>query len=153
MEAYEQQLVTLGKVLAEEQRRGCDNRAVLGGIELFLDTWKREAEQAGHAVADVQQILVLLGGYAYFSQEEREQRLGQVLERLRAVYRETRVQESRGQESGVRSHQGSGVRGQGRRRSKQAGSKNRRSLGQPQRKESTNFCHCHWIHPSSRCRG
>ena len=112
MEAYEQQLVTLGKVLAEEQRRGCDNRAVLGGIELFLDTWKREAEQAGHAVADVQQILVLLGGYAYFSQEEREQRLGQVLERLRAVYRETRVQESRVQESGVRSHQGSGVRGQ-----------------------------------------
>lgn len=89
----DEQLIKLGKVLAEEQRRGCDNRAVVGGLERFLDVWLNETHTntMDDVSARVQAPLRLLHGYSTLSLPERQQRLDQVLVDLRALYREQKA--------------------------------------------------------------
>lgn len=82
-------IVKLGKVLAEEQRRGCDNRAVLVGIEQFITDWQRESPDAA-ALPTVQQTLALLNGYAAKTPETRQQPVQTALEMLRSCYREAK---------------------------------------------------------------
>ena len=40
------QIIQLGKVLAEEQRRGCDDGAAEGGLERFLVAWRLASARA-----------------------------------------------------------------------------------------------------------
>ncbi|MFL5805980.1 MAG: ATP-dependent DNA helicase RecG [Roseiflexaceae bacterium] len=81
------QIVQLGKVLREEQERGCDDGAVADGLERFLTSWRLEADGAlGHE--PVQQALELLAGYAMFDAPTRRARVGVALEGLRELWRE-----------------------------------------------------------------
>jgi ATP-dependent DNA helicase RecG len=91
------QIIQLGKVLREEQDRGCDDGAVAGGIERFLTGWRLQANGALQ-YAPVQQTLELLAGYAVFDEPTRRARIGIALEQLRELFREG----ARGQGSGVR---------------------------------------------------
>ena len=86
MEAKDQ-IIQLGKVLAEEQRRGCDDGAAEGGLERFLTSWRLAADGA-LAYPPVQQTLELLSGYAMFDAPTRRARIGIALEGLRALFRE-----------------------------------------------------------------
>jgi predicted flap endonuclease-1-like 5' DNA nuclease len=68
----------LAKVLRLEQKQGCQDRAVIGGLDSFVARWCREsAESVGPervaAVAD------LLAGYADQSEATRADRLARVL--------------------------------------------------------------------------
>src|SRR5690348_15213876 len=74
MEAKDQ-IIQLGKVLAEEQRRGCDDGAAAGGLERFLTNWRLQADGALQHTP-VQQALELLAGYAMFDAPTRRARVG-----------------------------------------------------------------------------
>src|SRR5215475_12076038 len=80
------QIIQLGKVLREEQDRGCDDGAAAGGLERFLTGWRKEADGALQH-EPVQQALALLAGYAMFDQTTRRARVGIALEGLRALFR------------------------------------------------------------------
>jgi ATP-dependent DNA helicase RecG len=80
------QIIQLGKVLREEQERGCDDGAVAGGIERFLTGWRMQANGALQ-YAPVQQTLELLAGYAVFDEPTRRARVGIALEQLRELFR------------------------------------------------------------------
>lgn len=80
------QIIRLGKLLAEEQRRGCDDSTVDGGLERFLVSWRMEAGMALR-YEPVQQALELLAGYALLDQQTRRARVGIALESLRALFR------------------------------------------------------------------
>jgi ATP-dependent DNA helicase RecG len=80
------QIIQLGKILAEEQRRGCDDSAVEGGLERFLAYWRGEANGALN-VAAVQQALDLLDGYSQQPLAARQERLDRALADLRALFR------------------------------------------------------------------
>src|SRR5262245_4380665 len=81
------QIIQLGKVLAEEQRRGCDDGAAEGGLERFLTGWRLAADGALQHTP-VQQALELLSGYAMFDATTRRARVGIALEGLRSLFRE-----------------------------------------------------------------
>jgi ATP-dependent DNA helicase RecG len=81
------QIIQLGKVLREEQERGCDDNAAAGGIERFLTSWRLQANGALQH-APVQQTLELLAGYAVFDEPTRRARIGIALEQLRELFRE-----------------------------------------------------------------
>jgi ATP-dependent DNA helicase RecG len=91
------QIIQLGKVLAEELRRDCDDGAAPGGLERFLTGWRMEANGALQ-YPPVQQTLELLAGYAVFDETTRRARVGIALEALRALFRgqgaENREQET-----------------------------------------------------------
>lgn len=80
-------IVRLGKLLAEEQRQGYTNTAANGGIDTFLQAWREDAGDALHYPA-VQHALAHLHNYAAMPLAEREQRLCDVLERLRDLFRQ-----------------------------------------------------------------
>src|SRR5688500_16358222 len=75
------QIIQLGKVLREEQERGCDAGAVAGGVERCLTGWRLQANGALQH-APVQQTLELLAGYAVFDEPTRRARIGIALEQL-----------------------------------------------------------------------
>jgi ATP-dependent DNA helicase RecG len=89
-------IIRLGKVLAAEYRRGCDDGALEGGLEHFLAGWHADANGA-LAEPAVQVTLTLLTHYGAQSILERRTRVSQALDGLRALFRE----------------QGAGDRGQG----------------------------------------
>ncbi len=80
------QIIHLGQLLAEEQRRDCDDGAAAGGLERFLTAWRVEAGSALQ-YEPVQQTLELLTGYAMFDQATRRARIGIALESLRTLFR------------------------------------------------------------------
>jgi ATP-dependent DNA helicase RecG len=80
------QIIQLGKVLAEEQRRGCDDGAAPGGMERYLTGWRKDANGALQ-YPPVQQTLELLAGYSVFDETTRRARVGIALEALRALFR------------------------------------------------------------------
>ncbi|NTU82302.1 MAG: DNA helicase RecG, partial [Chloroflexales bacterium] len=79
-------IIRLGKVLASEYRRGCDDGAVDGGLAHFLSLWRAEAG-ADLVEPAVLRALDLLAGYGAQSILERRDRVGQALEGLRAIFR------------------------------------------------------------------
>jgi ATP-dependent DNA helicase RecG len=79
-------IVRLGKLLAAEQQRGCDDGAAEDGLETFLITWRTQANGA-LAEPAVQVALALLADYGAQTIGERRARLGQALEELRALFR------------------------------------------------------------------
>lgn len=87
-------IIRLGKALAAEQRRGCDDGAFEEGLDRFLSFWCAEASGA-LAVPAVQVALALLEEYGAQSLLERRSRMLQALDGLRAMFKE---QESGGQE-------------------------------------------------------
>ncbi len=81
-----EQIVTLGKVLAEEQRRGGDDGAVIDGLDRFIAAWRTESNRAREIPA-VQQALALLANYAHQPVDTRQVHLAQALELLRTLFK------------------------------------------------------------------
>jgi ATP-dependent DNA helicase RecG len=80
-------IIRLGKTLAAELRRGCDDRAAEGGMEQFLAAW-RAAANGDLAEPAVRSTLELLADYARQPVLERRLRVTQALELLRALFRQ-----------------------------------------------------------------
>ncbi len=80
-------IIELGKILAEEQQRGCDDGAVDDGLERYVATWSRQANGA-LTYPPVQQTLALLNGYSAMDATSRRARVGIALESLRSLFRE-----------------------------------------------------------------
>lgn len=53
----------LAKILAHEQKSGCKNSSVIGGVEKFVENWAQRTRNAENG-AGVQQVLDALNGYA-----------------------------------------------------------------------------------------
>lgn len=81
-----EQIITLGKVLAEEQRRGGDDGAVIDGLDSFIARWHAESNGV-RALPAVQEALALLTNYAHQPVDLRQAHLAQALELLRALFR------------------------------------------------------------------
>jgi ATP-dependent DNA helicase RecG len=79
-------IIKLGKILSEEERRGCDNTAVIGGLEQFVATWKENPDGVLELPA-VQKTLELLAGYDAQPVPTRRERLSEALETLRQIFR------------------------------------------------------------------
>lgn len=88
-----EQIVWLGKTLAAELRRGCDDRAVEGGLEQFIDVWRRQSNGVGDRPA-VKEALALLADYGCQSVQERRVHVSQALEILRSLFRRSSSQPS-----------------------------------------------------------
>lgn len=86
MQAREQ-IIKLGKVLAEEQRRGYDNGTFEAGLDQFITEWRTESNGALDIPA-VQQALALLENYGAQPLAQRQEHLPQALEGLRSIFRE-----------------------------------------------------------------
>src|SRR6187397_2813523 len=82
------QIIQLGKLLAEEQRRNFDDGAAPDGLERYLTGWRKDANGALQ-YPPVQQTLELLAGYGVFDETTRRARVGIALEGLRALFRPT----------------------------------------------------------------
>lgn len=82
----QEQIIKLGRVLAEEERRGHDDSAVAEGLEQFLADW-RSTTNGALAEPAVQAALALLQGYSDQPPVMRRERLGQALSGLRALFR------------------------------------------------------------------
>src|SRR5215213_8774240 len=80
------QIIQLGKLLAEEQRRNFDDSAAPDGLERYLTGWRKDANGALQ-YPPVQQTLELLAGYGVFDETTRRARVGIALEGLRALFR------------------------------------------------------------------
>jgi ATP-dependent DNA helicase RecG len=80
------QIIQLGKLLAEEQRRNFDDGATPDGLERYLTGWRKDANGALQYLP-VQQTLELLAGYGVFDETTRRARIGIALEGLRALFR------------------------------------------------------------------
>jgi len=83
-------IARVGKVLAEEERQGYQNRAALGGIGSFTRAGLaplRGSLPTRAADDTLARITALLGGYAALSPQERAPLLDTVLGELRALYR------------------------------------------------------------------
>jgi ATP-dependent DNA helicase RecG len=79
-------IIRLGKLLAAEQKRGCDDSAAADGMEAYLARWEEEANGA-LAVPAVRSALALLAGYSAQPLGERQPRVSRALETLRALFR------------------------------------------------------------------
>ena len=53
----------LAKYMRLEAKRGHDNRAVLGGLQLMLEPWEAEARQSGLAKHLIDMVLSRLSDY------------------------------------------------------------------------------------------
>ncbi len=80
-------IIKLGKVLAEEQRRGCNNETVDGGLDQFIAYWQTEYH-GGDEAPTVQEALGLLDDYVNQPLPTRQEHLEQALQALRSIFRE-----------------------------------------------------------------
>jgi ATP-dependent DNA helicase RecG len=87
-----EQIIQLGKVLAEEQRQGYHNTTVAAGLEQFLQQWRAESNGALRVPA-VRKALALLADYGAQPAEVRQQRLDMALSDLRDIFRARRDQQ------------------------------------------------------------
>jgi ATP-dependent DNA helicase RecG len=94
----QEHIIRLGKTLAEEQRRGCDNSAVAGGLEQFLAAWQN-GETPGEVLhlPPVQHALSLLENYESHPPAVRRERVGGALETLRSLFRKPQPANQRAQ--------------------------------------------------------
>ncbi|NJN15351.1 MAG: ATP-dependent DNA helicase RecG [Oscillochloris sp.] len=83
---HREHIVALGKILAAEQRRGCDDSVVDAGLEQYLRLWRAEADGALHLPA-VQATLTLLDNYGSQTTLERRNRVQASLDELRGLFR------------------------------------------------------------------
>ncbi len=81
-----EQIIRLGKVLAAEQRRGCNDSSTEDGLEAFLGAWEAEADGA-LSVPTVRNALEMLHGYNAMTTGERRTRVLRAVEDLRALFR------------------------------------------------------------------
>ncbi len=81
-----EQIIQLGRLLAEEQRQGCQNSVVDGGLDRFLEQWRAEADGALEDAA-VRKALALLAAYGEQSLTLRQERLDRALHGLRSLFR------------------------------------------------------------------
>ena len=103
-------IIRLGKVLAAEQHRGCDDGATPDGLDRFLSLWQAQAD-GDLGLAAVHVALSLLNDYGGQTINERMVRIFQAIESLRALFR---VPGSGRQEAGGRRQEaGAGGRGPG----------------------------------------
>src|SRR5688572_13925878 len=90
-------IIGLGRVLADEERRGCDDGAIAGGLEGFLAGW-REAANGALAYPAVQQALAMLADYELQPVNARREVVARSLRELRGMFRQPT--EAKGQEGG-----------------------------------------------------
>jgi ATP-dependent DNA helicase RecG len=81
-------IIKLGRVLAEEQRRGYDDGAVAEGLALFLYSWEREAKEDS-GIPVVRGTLDLLAGYNDLPGDVRQERVDHALTELRALFKKS----------------------------------------------------------------
>jgi ATP-dependent DNA helicase RecG len=81
-----EQIIKLGKCLAGEARAGYVD-APAGGLEAFLERWRRESNGAAtHPVAE--EVIERLTGYAELTRDERQARVDRSLDELRALFKD-----------------------------------------------------------------
>lgn len=80
-------IIALGKALAAEQRRGCDDSATDDGLDRFLAIWQAQAD-GDLALDEVRVALTLLEDYGGQTIRERKTRVAQAVEGLRGLFRE-----------------------------------------------------------------
>ena len=83
---FRKKLEALGQILRLERERGFEDRAVVGGLDRFLDQWRQEsaASDTG-AVATLRQAGVFDSGYGGLTPEQREAWAVRVLTALEVV--------------------------------------------------------------------
>jgi ATP-dependent DNA helicase RecG len=81
-----EQIIQLGKLLAEEQRQGYQDQVVDGGLDQFLISWRVASDDALENPA-VREALALLDAYGAQSPAMRQQRLDHALNSLRDLFR------------------------------------------------------------------
>ncbi len=81
-----EQIIQLGKLLAEEQRQGYHDSAADEGLDSFLVRWRSECDGALENPA-VRKALALLASYGEQPATLRQERLDRALEGLRAIFR------------------------------------------------------------------
>ncbi|MCD6520378.1 MAG: DNA helicase RecG, partial [Anaerolineae bacterium] len=77
----------LERILNLEREQGCQNRAVIGGLERFLRYWEKEAREETkrrRPPLSVDTVVEKLQGYVSFSVEKRRQVIEEILALLRA---------------------------------------------------------------------
>ncbi len=82
-----EQIIELGRLLAEEQRAGCLDNTTNHGLERFVAEWYAHAGTAQQYPA-VQHTLALLHNYTALPLAERDVRLSAALESLRDLFRQ-----------------------------------------------------------------
>lgn len=82
-----EQIITLGRALAAEHRRGCADPIQALALAQFLDTWQVEAAPEALAEPAVQTALLLLTDYTHMGLTERCTRMLTALDGLRALFR------------------------------------------------------------------
>ncbi len=97
MQAREQ-IIELGKLLAEEQRQGYSDGAAEGGLDRFLERWRAESNGALKEPA-VRKALALLTAYADQSPDLRRERIDRAVEELRDMFRRPRAAPQHADES------------------------------------------------------
>ncbi|NCC34279.1 MAG: DNA helicase RecG, partial [Chloroflexia bacterium] len=80
-------IISLGRLLAAELRRGCDDTAADQGLDHFLAEWQAQADGALDQPA-VQATLALLADYGAQSVLERRARVTCAVEDLRGLFRQ-----------------------------------------------------------------
>ena len=75
-------LEKLRKVLELERRMGCQDSAVIGGLEKFLSHWQRTAQAQGLDSQLVGDVCSLLTGYGSLDPDQQSGAIGKVLEMI-----------------------------------------------------------------------
>jgi ATP-dependent DNA helicase RecG len=79
-----QSLHKLHKLLKLEVTQGCENRAVIGGLDRMLDHWAPEARHNSLPEPAIQAVVACLHSYAALGPAERYAALGELWQRLQA---------------------------------------------------------------------
>ena len=80
----------LRKFLELELKRGCDNRAVTGGLDKFLPFWQKESATMGISPELNESVTAFLMEYTGKEQEQRQEAIRDILTQLPAPERPTR---------------------------------------------------------------
>ena len=76
---------TLRKILENELSRGCDNKAVTGGLDKFAPAFENQARSANADVAAVDEFVNWLKNYSYTPPERRADSIKVIITRLTAL--------------------------------------------------------------------
>ena len=73
---------TLRKILENELSRGCDNRAVTGGLDKFAPAFENQARSVNADAVAVDEFVNWLKNYSYTPQERRADSIKVIIARL-----------------------------------------------------------------------
>ncbi len=84
---FQKRMETFRRILQLERERGFEDRAVVGGLDRFLDQWREEPAAGADegTAAALRNTEVFAGGYGDLTSEQREAWAGRVLTALRGL--------------------------------------------------------------------